>query len=256
MSGWEQVAVFFGGMAAGFMNTIVGAGSLITFPLLLAVGYPPVIANVSNTVGLIPGSVSGAFGYRRELEGQRGRLIRLCAAGGLGGLSGGLILLAMPEAVFEGVVPFLIALACVLVLLQPSVSRWLERRATQAGPEKEKADVGLGLLIGIYLSGVYGGYFGAAQGVLLLGLLGIGLNEHLQRVNAAKNVIAATVNTVPAVLFILIADVSWQVALLLGAGSVLGGQIGARVGRKLPAAALRAAVLGVGILAIVRIVTG
>jgi uncharacterized membrane protein YfcA len=254
MSGWEQVAVFFGGMAAGFMNTIVGAGSLITFPLLLAVGYPPVIANVSNTVGLIPGSVSGAFGYRRELEGQRGRLLRLCAAGGLGGLSGGLILLAMPEAVFEGVVPFLIALACLLVLLQPSVSRWLERRAVESGPEK--ADVGPALLIGIFLSGIYGGYFGAAQGVLLLGLLGIGLNEHLQRVNAAKNVIAATVNTVPAILFILVADVSWQVALLLGAGSVLGGQIGAKVGRKLPAAALRAAVLAVGIIAIVRIVTG
>jgi uncharacterized membrane protein YfcA len=254
MSGWEQVAVFFGGMAAGFMNTIVGAGSLITFPLLLAVGYPPVIANVSNTVGLIPGSVSGAFGYRRELEGQRDRLLRLCVAGGLGGLSGGLILLAMPEAVFEGVVPFLIALACVLVLLQPSVSRRLERRATGTGPAK--ADVGPALLVGIYLSGVYGGYFGAAQGVLLLGLLGIGLNEHLQRVNAAKNVIAATVNTVPAILFVLIADVSWQVALLLGAGSVLGGQIGAKVGRKMPAAALRAAVLGVGILAIVRIVTG
>ncbi|CAN5824963.1 sulfite exporter TauE/SafE family protein [soil metagenome] len=254
MTGWEQVAVFFGGMAAGAVNTIVGAGSLITFPLLLAVGYPPVVANVSNTVGLIPGSVSGAFGYRRELAGQRRRLGRLCTAAALGGLSGGVILLAMPEAVFEGVVPFLIALACVLVLLQPSVSRWLERRGAQAGPAKR--DVGWGLLVGVYLSGIYGGYFGAAQGVLLLGVLGIGLSEHLQRLNAAKNVIAATVNTVPAVLFILVADVSWQVALLLGTGSVIGGQIGARVGRRLPAAGLRAAVLGVGILAIVRIAAG
>ena len=130
MTGWEQVAVFFGGMAAGAINTIVGAGSLITFPLLLAVGYPPVIANISNTVGLIPGSVSGAFGYRRELQGQTGRLLRLCSAAALGGLTGGLILLAMPDAVFEGVVPFLIALACGLVLLQPVVARWLERRAT------------------------------------------------------------------------------------------------------------------------------
>lgn len=252
MTGWEQVAVFFGGLAAGAVNTIVGAGSLITFPLLLALGYPPVIANVSNTVGLIPGSVSGAFGYRRELEGQRPRLLRLCAAGGLGGLSGGLILLAMPEAVFEGVVPFLIALACVLVLLQPVVARRLENRAaTREG--LPKPDVGAGLLVGVYLAGIYGGYFGAAQGVLLLGLLGIGLNEHLQRVNAAKNVIAATVNTVPAVLFVLLADVSWQVALLLGTGSVIGGQVGAKVGRRMPAAVLRAAVLAVGIVAIVSI---
>ncbi|MEX0790155.1 MAG: sulfite exporter TauE/SafE family protein [Actinomycetota bacterium] len=252
MSGWEQIAVFFGGMAAGAVNTIVGAGSLITFPLLLAIGYPPVVANVSNTVGLIPGSLSGAFGYRRELEGQRPRLVRLCVAAGLGGLSGGLILLAMPAAVFEGVVPWLIALACVLVLLQPVVSRWLERREA----EPARRDVGWGLVVGVYLCGIYGGYFGAAQGVLLLGLLGIGLNEHLQRVNAAKNVIAVTVNTVPAILFILVADVSWQVALLLGTGSVIGGQIGARVGRRLPAAVLRAAVLGVGIIAIVRIATG
>lgn len=255
MTGWEQVAVFFGGMAAGAVNTIVGAGSLITFPLLLALGYPPVIANVSNTVGLIPGSVSGAFGYRRELEGQRPRLLRLCAAGGLGGLSGGLILLAMPEAVFEGVVPLLIALACVLVLLQPVLARRLEKRAANR-ESLPKPDVGLGLLVGVYLAGIYGGYFGAAQGVLLLGLLGIGLNEHLQRVNAAKNVIAATVNTVPAVLFVLVADVSWQVALLLGAGSVIGGQVGARVGRRMPAAVLRAAVLAVGIVAIVRILAG
>lgn len=255
MTGWEQVAVFFGGMAAGAVNTIVGAGSLITFPLLLAVGYPPVVANVSNTVGLIPGSVSGAFGYRRELEGQRPRLVRLCAAGGLGGLSGGLILLAMPDAVFEGVVPFLIALACVLVLLQPTLARRLEKRAAGRAPAA-RPDVGIGLLAGVFLSGIYGGYFGAAQGVLLLGLLGIGLNEHLQRINAGKNVIAATINFAAAVLFVLVADVSWQVALLLGAGSVVGGQIGARVGRRMPAAVLRAAVLAVGIVAIVRIGTG
>lgn len=254
MTGWEQAAVLLGGMAAGAVNTIVGAGSLITFPLLLAIGYPPVVANVSNTVGLIPGSVSGAFGYRRELEGQRSRLVRLCMAAGLGGLSGGLILLAMPEAVFEGVVPFLIGLACVLVLLQPAIARRLVRREAEAGPPKH--DVGWGLLVGVYLSGIYGGYFGAAQGILLLGLLGIGLKEHLQRVNAAKNVIAATVNTIPAVLFILVADVSWQVAFLLGTGSVIGGQVGARVGRRLPAAVLRAAVLGIGILAIVRIAAG
>ncbi len=254
MNGWEPAAVFFGGLAAGTINAMVGAGSLITFPLLLAIGYPPVTANVSNTVGLIPGSVSGALGYSRELVGQMTRLIRLCGAAALGGLSGGVILLAMPSKVFESVVPFLIALACVLVLLQPVVARRLERRAAAAQPGK--SEVGPGLLIQVFLCGIYGGYFGAAQGVLLLGVLGIGLNEHLQRINAAKNVIAATVNLVPATLFILVADVSWPGALLLAAGSVLGGQVGARVGRRLPSAALRAAVLAVGILAILRILAG
>lgn len=254
MTGWEQVAVFFGGMGAGAMNAIVGAGSLITFPLLLALGFPPVTANVSNTVGLIPGSVSGALGYRRELEGQRPRLIRLCIAGGLGGLTGGLILLAMPSRVFAGVVPLLIALACVLVLVQPRVAGLLDRRA--AGREPRRREVGPALLAQVYGSGIYGGYFGAAQGVLLLGVLGIGLDEDLQRVNAAKNVLAATINIVPAVLFVLVADVSWQAALLLAAGSVVGGQVGARVGRRLPAPALRATVLAVGIFAIVRILTG
>jgi uncharacterized membrane protein YfcA len=254
MTGWEHVAVLFGGMAAGAMNAMVGAGSLITFPLLLALGYPPVVANVSNTVGLIPGSVSGALGYHRELEGQRSRLVRLGTAGCLGGLTGGVILLALPARVFEGVVPFLIGLACVLVLLQPSVSRWLERRSPISNGETR--DVGPALLAGIYACGIYGGYFGAAQGVLLLGVLGIGLNEHLQRANAAKNVIAAGVNLVPAILFVLVADVSWPVALLLGAGSVIGGQIGARVGRRLPAPVLRGVVLAIGILAIVRILSG
>jgi len=253
MTGWEPMFVFFGGLAAGAINAMVGAGSLITFPLLLALGYPPVIANVSNTVGLIPGSVSGAMGYRRELVGQKSRLIRLCFAAGFGGLAGGVILLAMPSSVFEFVVPYLIGLACVLVVLQPAVARRLERRAIPARPRR--SEVGPALLVGVFLCGIYGGYFGAAQGVLLLGVLGISLNEHLQRINAAKNVIAVTVNLVPAILFMLIADVSWPAALILAAGSVLGGQLGARVGRSLPAAALRAAVLAVGILAIIRILT-
>lgn len=253
MTGWQQVLVFLGGIGAGAMNAMVGAGSLITFPLLLALGFPPVTANVSNTVGLIPGSVSGAFGYHRELEGQRARLVRLCVVAGLGGLTGGVILLAMPSAVFEGVVPYLIGIACLLVVVQPALTGWLERRARR---REDAPEVGPALLGGMFLCAIYGGYFGAAQGVLLLGVLGIGLNERLQRVNAAKNVIAATVNLIPAVLFIVVADVSWPAALLLAGGSVIGGQVGSRVGRRLPDAVLRATVLAVGVVAIFRIVTG
>ena len=255
MTPWEQAAVFLGGLAAGGVNALVGAGSLITFPLLLAIGLPPVTANVSNTVGLIPGSVSGALGYRRELKGQQSRLVRLCLAGALGGLTGGAVLLVMPSETFARVVPFLIGLACVLVLLQPVVSRRLERRAAEGGPRGLAASPAL-LLAGVYLCGIYGGYFGAAQGVLLLGLLGIALTEHLQRINAAKNVLAATINLAPAGLFVAVADISWPVALLLAAGSLVGGQIGARVGRRLPSGALRGAVLVVGILAIIRTVAG
>jgi len=168
VTGLEQVAVFGAGVAAGAINTIVGSGSLITFPTLLAFGYPPVVANVSNTVGLVPGSVSGAWGYRRELAGQGRRLIRLGVASGLGGLSGALLLLVLPASAFKAIVPALIILACLLVILQPAITRRMEERGRKAPP----ADGGLLLLAGLFGAGVYGGYFGAAQGVLLLGLLG------------------------------------------------------------------------------------
>ena len=128
MSGLEQLAVFLAGMAAGGINAVVGSGTLITFPVLLAVGYPPVVANVSNTVGLVPGTASGAYGYRRELAGQGGRLLRLGSASLLGGLTGGLLLLVLPARAFKAIVPALIGLACVLVVLQPWITRRLRQR--------------------------------------------------------------------------------------------------------------------------------
>jgi uncharacterized protein len=248
VSGWEQLAVLAAGMAAGAINAVVGSGTLITFPVLLAVGYPPVVANVSNTVGLVPGTASGTWGYRRELSGQRDRILRLGVGSLLGGLTGGILLLVLPARAFKAIVPSLIALACVLVLVQPALTRRLAHR-------RQAAHVHGGplLLAGVYLAGIYGGYFGAAQGVLLIAILGLGLNEDLQRINAAKNLLAGIVNLTAAVLFILVADVAWHPVLLIAIGSTIGGQIGATVGRRLPPVALRVVIVLVGATAMAKL---
>jgi uncharacterized membrane protein YfcA len=248
---WELAAVCAAGVAAGAINAVVGSGSLITFPTLVAVGVAPVTANVSNTIGLVPGSFTAAYGYRAELRGQRGRLLRLGAASAAGSLIGGVVLLFLDPGVFEVVVVALIALACVLVLAQPRINRWLAARRAHAHPHG-----GVALWLGVLAAGVYGGYFGAAQGVLLIGLLGSFLDDHLQRVNAAKNVLALVVNAVAAVLFVLVADVDWQAVLGVALGAVAGGFLGARLGRRIPAAVLRWIIVGVGISAIIVLVYG
>jgi uncharacterized membrane protein YfcA len=256
MSWLQAVLVLFAGMAAGTVNAIVGSGTLITFPVLLAVGYSPVVANVSNTVGLAPGSISAALGYRAELAGQGRRLKVLGLASLAGGITGGVLLLTLPENAFRAIVPVLIALSCVLVVVQP----WLTKRLAMA--ERRQEHGGVALFAGVFLAGVYGGYFGAAQGVLLIALLGLFLDEHMQRVNAAKNVLAAIVNTVAAVLFIVVSifnpgsQVAWLAAVLIAGGSVIGGQIGARIGRRTRPGVLRGLVVVVGIVAIVQIVRG
>ena len=185
MSLLAALAVLAVGLVAGTVNTIVGSGSLITFPTLLALGYAPVLANVSNTIGLVPGSVSGAVGYRRELEGQRRRITVLGIASATGGLTGAVLLLVLPPTVFRSVVPVLILVACGLIAVQPRLAR---RVAAREGPERPHG--GPFLFAAVYATGVYGGYFGAAQGVILIALLGIFLDDGLQRLNAAKNVLA------------------------------------------------------------------
>lgn len=249
MTGLEALAIFGTGLAAGTINTIVGSGTLITFPTLLAFGYAPVIANVSNTIGLVPGSISGAVGYRRELAGQGARILRFGVVSGLGGLIGGILLLTLPASAFKDIVPELILLACLLVVIQP----WLNRRLTERRRKDAKPHGGNWLLGGLFGTGVYGGYFGAAQGVLMMGLMGIGLDDDLQRINAVKNVLAALINGVAAVLFLAAAHVAWRPALLLACGSIIGGQVGAKVGRRLPPLMLRAIIVCVGIVAVIRL---
>jgi uncharacterized protein len=242
----EAIAVLVAGVAAGTINAVVGSGTLITFPTLLWVGYDPVTANVSNTVGLVPGSVSGSIGYRRELEGQRGRVLRLGIASVTGGTAGAVALLVLPEEAFEAIVPVFIAVALVLIVLQPWLSGRLEaHRAAHAHRESPAT------FAAVFLTGVYGGYFGAAQGILLLAGLGLSLPDDLQRVNALKNVLAALVNGVAGVVFVIVADVAWAAAGLIAAGSVVGGQLGARYGRRLPPGVLRALIVVIGTAAIV-----
>jgi uncharacterized protein len=245
----EAIAVFAAGVCAGGINAVVGSGSLVTFPTLLAFGVPPVLANVSNNVGLVPGSVSAAFGYRHELAGQGRRLLRLGAASAVGAAAGGILLLELPASTFQVIVPVLILIACVLVILQPRLNAWLAARRTRATPHG-----GVPLLAGLGASGVYGGYFGAAQGVLMIGLLGIFLDEPLQRVNGVKNVLAGVVNGVAAILFIALTHVDWVLAGLIAVGSTIGGLIGARVGRRLPPMALRILVVVIGLVSVVKLV--
>jgi hypothetical protein len=245
----HALAIFAAGIAAGTINTVVGSGTLITFPVLLAFGYPPVVANVSNTVGLVPGSASGAFGYRRELRGQRRRAVPLLIASTAGGIVGAVLLLSLPASAFKAIVPGFIALALLLIVLQPRLMRVLE---TRRRPAHERP--GPAVTAGVSLSGVYGGYFGAAQGIMLLAILGLTVDDELQRLNALKVVLAGLVNLVAGVIFVFAAHVDWAAAGLIAAGSILGGVAGAHWGRRLPPAALRAVIVIVGVVAIVRLV--
>ena len=246
--------VIVAGIAAGAVNAIVGAGSLITFPTLLLLGYPPLVANVSNTIGLVPGAFSGAFGYRRELAGQRTRARPLLIAAGLGGLTGALVLLILPASAFARIVPILILIACGLVAIQPRLSAWvLERRARSATVHTGGGPL---LIIGVYLTGIYGGYFGAAQGVILIALLAILVDDDLQRLNGLKNLIATVINGVAAIIFIAVAPVAWVPAILLAIGSTIGGQLGAFVGRRLSPFVLRGAIILVGTIVAIRLWIG
>jgi uncharacterized protein len=251
MSFAEVICIAFAGLGAGAINTVVGSGTLITFPVLLAFGYAPVTANVSNTVGLAPGSVSAAVGYRRELAGQRERVARLGTMSLLGGVTGAVLLLVLPASAFKAVVPGFIALALVLVMIAPRLNRWLEFREVELGRR-----AGALTALAVYLSGVYGGYFGAAQGILLLGILGVAVAQDLQRTNALKNVLAALVNAVAGLFFVLAAHVEWAPAAIIAGASILGAQLGARYGRRLAPDALRWLVVVVGVVAIVRLLFG
>ncbi len=246
MSLTDAVIVLLAGLWAGTINTVVGSGTLVSFPVLLGIGLPPVTANVTNTVGLFPGSLAGAWGYRRELRGQGRRLAVLSVCSILGAVVGAVLLLSLPEDAFEGIVPWLIALALVLVVAGPRITRRL--RETRFAPSER---ITLALAVTTALTGVYGGYFGAAQGVLLVAFMGLLLAEDLQRINAAKNVLAGLVNLVAALVFVFVADIRWDVAGLVAVGSIAGGLLGARIGRRLPPNVLRGVIVVVGLVAMV-----
>ncbi|HVS28665.1 MAG TPA: sulfite exporter TauE/SafE family protein [Solirubrobacteraceae bacterium] len=248
MSALEALAIFAAGIAAGTINTVVGSGTLVTFPVLLAFGYSPIVANVSNTVGLVPGSLSGAYGYRRELTDQRPRVVRYGAASVLGGVAGAVTLLVLPGSAFKEIVPLFIAIALVLIVAQPWLTRRLSDRRASPSRGRERLTT-----LAVAGSGLYGGYFGAAQGVMLLAILGLGLADDPQRINALKIVLAMLVNLIAGIVFVIASDVAWTPALLIALGSTVGGQLGAGVGRRLPPVALRAVIVVVGITALIKL---
>ena len=239
-------------MAAGTINTIVGAGTLITFPTLLFFGIPALTANVTNTVGLVAGGLTGIHGYRRELVGQGDVLRRLAPLSFLGAVTGAILLLWLPESAFDAIVPVLIAAAVLLVLFGPRLKAWAAARH----PDHDSGGRRVMLAVGVFGAGVYGGYFGAAQGVLMVGIMSALMIISLQRINGLKNVLVTIANAVAAVIFIVVAPdrVNWLVAALIATGALLGGFVGARYGRRLSPVVLRRVIVVVGVLAIAKMV--
>ena len=259
MSLLEALGIFLAGLAAGTINTVVGSGTLITFPVLLFFGYPPLTANMSNNIGLVGGGVTGSWGYRQELTGAGPAIRRLVPMSLAGGITGALLLRVLPASAFTAIVPVLIAIGVLLVLLGPTIQR---RAAARRGGGAEVHTVHRGgsttvlLMAAVFVAGVYGGYFGAAQGVILMGVLSVLSSEPLQRLNGYKNVLALVVNTVAAIVFIVVAHelIDWLVVLLIAVGSLLGGVVGSTAGRRLPPVVLRGLIVVIGVVGIVKIV--
>lgn len=245
------------GLGAGAINSVVGSGTLVTFPTMVALGYPPVTATMSNAVGLVAGGVSGTWGYRRELRGQSRRLRWQIPASLVGALLGAWLLLHLPEKVFTAIVPVLLTMALVLVLIGPRIQSWARDRAEAAGRSADDISRGhmAALVLGTFLVGIYGGYFTAAQGILLVGVMGAILPESMQRMNAAKNLLSLAVNIVAALAYTLVAfdRINWAAAGLIALGSLVGGLLGSHYGRRLSPNMLRGVIVVVGIIGLVRL---
>lgn len=242
---WQVLLLAAAGFVSGALNAAAGGGSLISFPALLVVGYPPLLANVTNNVAAFPGYVGGAWGYRRGLAGQRKRIAPLVAASVVGSLLGVGLILASSQASFEGIVPFLVLAACGLLALQPFIGRLLAGR--RGAGEKP----GAGALLAQGLAAVYGGYFSAALGVAILALLGIAFDDSLQRLNALKALLQLVVGGVAALGLALLADVAWPAVAVVASASLVGGEVGARLAQRASDRALRAGIIAFGIFAAV-----
>ena len=254
-----MILIALAGVGAGAINAVVGSGTLITFPTLVALGYPPVTSTMSNAVGLVAGGISGTWGYRRELRGQWDRLKWQMPASLVGAAGGAWLLLHLPEKVFVTVVPVLLIGALILVMAGPRIQAWARRRSEAAGRSLEHITRGrlIALIAGTFVVGVYGGYFTAAQGILLIAVMGALLPEDMQRMNAAKNLLSLIVNVVAALAYVLVAfdRISWPAAGLIAVGSLLGGFLGAHYGRRLSPNALRVVIVVVGLIGLYRLVT-
>jgi uncharacterized membrane protein YfcA len=250
MTWWHALIILAAGIWAGAINTVVGSGTLVTFPVLIALGYPPLTATTSNAIGLAPGTISGAIGYRHELTGFWPHVIKYSIPSFAGAIGGTILLLSLPKNAFEAIVPVLVGLAVVLVIVQPTVSKWVaKRRESDTGTHHG----GPLLMFFVFLIGIYGGYFTAAQGVMLMAVMGMMLSEPMQRLNGMKNVLSAVINIVAGTIYAFVAPISWPVVALLAVGSTIGGQLGAKIGRNLSPGVLRGVIVVVGVSAIVEL---
>jgi uncharacterized membrane protein YfcA len=249
---FSGILVFFAGLWAGTINSVVGSGTLVTFPVLIALGIAPVTASMSNAMGLVAGGAAGAWGYRRELKGRGRQLLRLLPASLLGGISGAWLLLHLPEKVFHYAAPALIVLALLMVVFQPRLQRWVRNR--EENPEHALRDKhhGILLVVLVYLAGVYGGYFVAAQGILLVGILGVFMTGTIQNANAMKNILVLGVNLIAAASYLLFAfdRINWTVVGIIAVSSLIGGLVGAKVGRRLSPPVLRGVIFALGLVAL------
>lgn len=249
MTGLEQLAVLVAGFGAGILTSTVGVASLLSFPVLVAVGLPPVVANASNTVGMTPAGMSGSFGYRAELRAHPGITLMVLVTCAMGAVAGALLLLGLPAELFEAVVPWLILFTCLLVGAQPKISKLLRRRHDSVAPDRTTMTPVTTFFAA--LTGVYGGYFGAGSGVMMMAVLGFGLDLDLRIVNALKTLAVLAANAVASVIFLVLADLDWTAIAVLALGSVIGGYVGAHIGRRLPPTLLRAGVVCAGVAAAV-----
>ncbi|MBS1696588.1 MAG: sulfite exporter TauE/SafE family protein [Actinobacteria bacterium] len=257
MSALHMVLIALAGVGAGAINAVVGSGTLITFPTLVTLGMPPVTATMSNAVGLVAGGMSGTLGYRRELRGQWHRLRWQIPASVLGAVCGAWLLLHLPEKVFTQVVPVLLVLALVLVVVGPRIQAWARRRAEKAGrpPHHVSRRQMVAVVVVTFVVGVYGGYFTAAQGILLIAAMGALLPESMQRMNAAKNLLSMLVNIVAAAAYTIVAfdRINWVAAGLIAVGSLIGGWLGAHYGRRQSPDVLRLVIVIVGLIGLYRL---
>lgn len=248
MSLWQWPLIFLAGIGAGGINTVVGSGTLITFPTLVALGLPPVTANVSNAVGLFPGSLAGAWGYREELHGWRGRALGLASGSVVGAVAGALLLLVLPASAFRTIAPVLIIIALLLVMFGKRLNAWLAHRGRTPSQTVTPA-----LWTATLLIGVYGGYFGAAQGVLMMGTFGVLMSGSVQHHNAMKNLLSGVSKLVATFVFVATAHIDWPVAGIIALGSIIGGLLGARIGRRLSPPVLRGIIVVIGLVAVVKL---
>lgn len=244
-----MVLVLLAGLAAGTINGIIGSGTLITFPVLIALGYAPVVANQTSTLGLFPGAFAAVPAFRAELRGHWRATARFAVCSVLGSLAGAALLLVLPGSAFDAVVPVLIVGALVLIVLQPRIARRAAARRRPGGPE-----LGHLALLALLAAGVYGGYFGAGQGIMLFAVLATAIPDDLQRANGTRALLAGTVNLVSALVFLVVGHPALGAAGLIAVSSIAGGLLGARIGRRLSPTVLRAVVVVVGLVAVVQVV--